>query len=495
MLVLIDGAQADLPSDLVGVLIVDLRPLLQDWPRTEAEAVRQIVQAAEREFGGVVGPRVEPTTTVPDPTGQPPTPAPPPPDTPSWADLVFDPDGRVRTGDVEHLVETIRAQGSRNVLLFAHGWNHDAITLRSLYEGFFGAIDRVRLETSAPQGSRFTYAGVVWPSKLWGEDPSEAPPRAQGTTGEERQLTEELKSVFSEPEDQRKLDELGVILDASPEDPKDLERSRTLLADLAGEPKGASTETARASLLQGDAPEVFDRFAGAEETPETESSRGGFITPWRRLWDGAKQALRTVSYNQMNGRARTIGSQGLAPLLARLSEAAPEVRVHLVAHSMGAELVASAIERLSLRPTGTPLGSVILLQGAVPAAFLSQPVARNGDRIRMLVQGPVVATYSANDKAMGTFYPITARLSGSRSEVARGENPFEALGFVGFQGVQPHAVLSAQSVGDPYRMEPGWFYSVDCTRVVSSHADIRQPDIAWLVIEAGSGDRSTSRSA
>ena len=48
----------------------------------------------------------------------------------------------------------------------------------------------------------------------------------------------------------------------------------------------------------------------------------------------------------------------------------------------------------------------------------------------------------------------------------------------------------------PYRMEPGWFYSVDCTRVVSSHADIQQPDIAWwLVIEAGSADRSTSRGA
>jgi elongation factor Tu len=502
-----EGTEMVMPGDVTAMSVELMQPIAMD------EGLRFTIREDGRTVGVGVVTRVSTTRldtpasvitdeasvdgSVSQPTVESPVAPPLATAAPGWLEVAFDPAGRLRGGDVERLLEAIQEQASRDVLFFVHGWNHDAVSSRRLYETFFGLVDQVQTAMPAPYGQRdIACAGVAWPSMMWGQEAGEAPPLAHRESGEEQQLTEELRSVFPRAEDQRRLEELRVILDASPEDPKDLERSRALLADLAGDPSGASPDADRTSLLQGDAPRVFERFADAEEAPEAESSGGGFGSSWRRLWGGAKQALRSVTYYEMNSRARAIGTRGLAPVLARVADALPEVRVHLVAHSMGAELAVSAIEQLSTARTTRRLASVVLLQGAVPAVFMSQADDRKADRIRALVQGPTVATYSANDSAMGSFYPLMTRLSRSRSEAVRelGGNSFEALGYVGFRGVEPHVFISAQRLGGPYRMEPGRFYSVDCGSVMRSHADIQTPEIAWLVLQAGAGASTSLRS-
>jgi pimeloyl-ACP methyl ester carboxylesterase len=213
------------------------------------------------------------------------------------------------------------------------------------------------------------------------------------------------------------------------------------------------------------------------ETAEVDSAIGGFVT---RGWRGAKQALRTVSYFQMDDRAKTIGRTGLAPLLNGIAHTAPDVGVYLVAHSMGARLVVEALDRIAKTTPSMRVDSVVLLQGAVPAVIF----AGDGRRPPRAPRAVTVASFSGLDTTMKTVYPL-ARLGGLGVEAASSAvDPHQALGYAGFQGVEPHTILAVHPVGSAYPFRTGQFYSIDCERVVSAHADILHVEIARLVLQA-----------
>jgi hypothetical protein len=117
------------------------------------------------------------------------------------------------------------------------------------------------------------------------------------------------------------------------------ELSTTPDAAPAGEDQG---ETA---LLSDDPEAVFGRFADA--VPETgEGGAAGLGDAFGRLWKGAKEALRQLTYFEMKKRAGVVGRHGLGPLLGRVAQADPEVRIHLIGHSFGARLVSFALAGL-----------------------------------------------------------------------------------------------------------------------------------------------------
>lgn len=74
---------------------------------------------------------------------------------------------------------------------------------------------------------------------------------------------------------------------------------------------------------------------------DQQSCRGaqGIGNPFARLWTGAREELRTLSYYEMKNRAGVIGQQGLGPLLANLAGPSGAPRIHLIGHSFGARLV------------------------------------------------------------------------------------------------------------------------------------------------------------
>jgi len=72
-------------------------------------------------------------------------------------------------------------------------------------------------------------------------------------------------------------------------------------------------------------------------------------------------------------------------------------------------------------------------------------------------------------------------------------DPYEALGYVGFRGVSPHESLLVQPTGGPYALSPGSFFSVDCSRVVSSHGDILHRELAWLTYAAAAASDGSPR--
>ena len=190
-----------------------------------------------------------------------------------------------------------------------------------------------------------------------------------------------------------------------------------------------------------------------------------------------------------------LGRERLAPMFTSLGDRAP--RLHLIGHSFGAKLVASAVLG-GLRPA-----SLVLLQAAFSAFAFAEEVPsmkRPGFYHRMLaerlVTGPIVALRSDHDRALGTLYPAATwgnqvdraapnagRLRHVREVIAR-----SALGAVGVRGVGAPEIdlVDAQMSGLPRCV-----VTIDGSRVVQkhewligAHCDIYHDEIATLVLLA-----------
>ena len=200
----------------------------------------------------------------------------------------------------------------------------------------------------------------------------------------------------------------------------------------------------------------------------------------------------------MKSRAGDIGRSGLGPLLAELHRRTPQLRVHLVGHSFGARLVSFAARRGRRarrqpgRLAGADPGRVLAL---VVRRGAGQPVraaagALNGFADR--VHGPLVATFSSLDWAVGRWYPKASFLAGD----APGRRPRDAGAAWVPTGSRRWSSAAADHAGDggtAYDLAAGSFYAVDAEAVINdtegqpfagAHSDIRDPAIGQLIASA-----------
>jgi hypothetical protein len=209
--------------------------------------------------------------------------------------------------------------------------------------------------------------------------------------------------------------------------------------------------------------------------------------------------LQALSFWLMKRRAGQVGErlgrEVVGPLFTFLGAKAP--RLHLVGHSFGAKLVASAVLG-GLRPE-----SLVLLLAAFSAfAFAEEvPGTKSAGFYRRvvtdrLVAGPIVVLRSSHDRALGTLYPAVTwggqvdrgqgpgRVGHSRGVVAR-----SALGAAGARGLAAPEfdLVLVQRTGLPTR----GVINVDGSRVVTcedrligAHRDIYHDEIANLVLLA-----------
>jgi hypothetical protein len=351
---------------------------------------------------------------------------------------------------------------------------------------------------------------VVWPSKRWADEPepTAAPDGGGGAVGlgdgagappaapPDPVLVEDLKDVFEGAERQAALDEMARLLEERPEDPAALARFQALMAELATDPDAGSPgeDQGELALLEDDPEEVFGRFADA--VPQTgEGGAAGLGDTFGRLWGGAKEALRQLTYFEMKKRAGVVGKEGLGPLLGRIHQADPDVRIHLIGHSFGARLISFALAGL---PAGdSPVKSLYLLQGAFShfafADALPFDRSRGGALKGMAarVDGPLVVSFSIHDTAVGKLYPL-ASLS-SRDDAAGLEDRLFRWGGMGHDGAQAVEadVAALAPVGSSYPFQPGKFVNLDGNAIVNrggpptgAHSDIFHPELVWAGLAA-----------
>ena len=426
---------------------------------------------------------------------------------PYW-EVAFDENGQpADPAALDTLVTEAPAQGLSDLLIFSHGWNNDRQMARSLYERFFAQMQQLLAggQVTLRPGTTIGTVGVFWPSMRWPDEALPNQPRAAaasiGGALSDAALATSLKAVFTTPEQQQALDQLAQLLDTRPRDPQALARFQALLHPLAAspDPTNALEDNGDRALLETDPQQLFDAFADVAPAQRT-GGGAGLGDSFRRLWTGAKEALRAATYWQMKKRAGIVGQTGLGPLLGRLHQAQPELRLHLLGHSFGGRLVSFALAGLpeSAR-TPSPVKSVFLLQGAFShfafADSLPQEPGRSGALAGMAgrVDGPLLVSHTLFDTALGEAYPLASIIA--RDDASAASDRLFQWGAMGHDGAQAVGAAAAQlgPVGQTYPFEAGKFVNLDGNAVITAdqpfegaHGDIFHPQIAWAAL-AGAG--------
>ncbi|MFE0738148.1 serine-threonine protein kinase [Streptomyces sp. NPDC058855] len=399
-----------------------------------------------------------------------------------YRELTFDQDGDGPPGQAAELVALAR-RGVTDLVVFAHGWNNTPSGATRLYSDLFAPFPGL-----FPAGVEAGYAGVVWPSMMFTDEP----------------LPDYRALVTVLPEKERVVARLTELLGLAPAREEAFAEFGALLRELADVDRegvaagGPGAGEPVPAFLLADPVGVCALFTEALGEPETgEEALGGGL---RRYWKGAREALRQATYYVMKARAGRVGEYGLGPLLVEVARAAPGLRVHLAGHSMGARLVAYALR--GLPPGVRPVSSATLLQGAFShyafAARLPHDPGRSGSLrdMQLRVRGPVVACHSRHDAALGVMYPLASRLANdSESAAADALGRLAARdprwGAIGYDGVQAVPGTPARTLAEVLRegLPGSGCVSVDAAGVVRAHSDVVHAELARVVVSAAAAGR------
>jgi hypothetical protein len=441
---------------------------------------------------------------------------------PYW-ELEFDEHGQaVSVPDADVFVPELNGAGITDLIVFSHGWNNTRDAALDLYRRFFRQVaDLTRSGAghwSLKPGAVIGVAGVIWPSMRWADEPEPGSGSTVGTRAaaaigggpavpnsslSDAAMVRELAAVFRSDGQRDALSELARLLETRPNNERALQRFQELMGVLMGSGDGALEDQGQRALVEKDYREVFERMATAaqlaEATPTTEGggAAGGGLLGW--LWDGAKYALRQATYWEMKERAGVIGERGLGPLVGQVRARIPTLRLHFIGHSFGARLLAFTLKGLPPGSEGTasPVKSLTLLQGAFShfafAPSLPQDRGRAGalQGMEARVDGPIVASFSEHDTAVGVLYPWASVAAGQdAADINDPLYPWGAMGQDGAQAVKA-AVIRYGPPGTAYSFAVGRFYNLDGNDVIvtgrppsGAHSDICHPQTAWAVLAA-----------
>ncbi|WP_105975357.1 serine-threonine protein kinase [Streptomyces geranii] len=442
---------------------------------------------------------------------------------PYW-ELTFDADGDTDGRRRDRLLAEVNPLEVRDLIVFAHGWNNDRSIATRLYSRFFAPIPAL-----APATARIGYVGVVWPSMRFCDEPIPDFPRAATAVAAPATATgglglgldkdtrlalletfpgratvvEQIAGLLDQqPGGEGALEEFGGLVRLLVEVPPDAPQAG-FAADLLGdgEPQGVP------DMLTGSTAAACEEFAGALAGHESPGAVAEFALP--NPWKGARELLRQATYYAMKRRAGTVGERGLGPVLGRLAQAAPGVRVHLVGHSFGARLVSFALR--GLPADVRTVKSVTLLQGAFSHYAFAERLPHDtgaGGALRgrqSRIDGPLVCCYSRFDGALSTFYPLASRMAGESQGVLGADRSFAgfgvakalgpkwgAMGHDGVQAVPGTVKLTLAEALKPAKLPVSGCVNVDAAEVVrnggspsGAHSDICHAELARVVLAAG----------
>jgi len=448
--------------------------------------------------------------------------------------VLFDNDGRERPEQdgslLSHGLSRVVQDGVSDVFIASHGWKGDVPAAISQYDAWISAMtaqahDRDRARALDPK-FKAVIVGAHWPSLPWGDEDAGAALLGDGEADEfaaEQQMSSgalvqryaeriadtdatraALTTILAASDDEKVSAEL-----AKGDLPPGLEAAYQALFDQAGLGLDGAT-AAPGSDQQTFTPALTIRewtsAAGpAQAAPAGQPGLlgGGFSHSVR---DALLMPVRQVSFWAMKHRARHVGETGVHALLIGLQESAPDARFHLMGHSFGCIVVSAAVSG----PLGEgtlparlqrPVQSLLLVQGALSLWSFAETIPfpprvpgyfRPMEIAPALVAGPIVTTRSKFDRAVGTFFPLAAKLGHDR--LLGEELPeFGGVGAFGIQGTAAGAthdvvVLNADA---EYGFDAGNIYNVDASPVIchgggpsGAHSDIAHPEIAHLFWQA-----------
>ncbi|MGH3717321.1 MAG: hypothetical protein ACRDRI_00475 [Pseudonocardiaceae bacterium] len=423
-----------------------------------------------------------------------------------YGELRFDKDGVVVSPDEENAVSALAGKPEvTDLIVLAHGWNNDMDDARGLYRAL---ADRLSGAGSGGLG----IVGVLWPSKRFADAdliPGGAAALAAGPSIAE--LAAELAAFGTLLDDKAAADGLAAAAAALPSIDS-AESARRAFVDGVRAAVHASTgltvgnEEAPGAMLTADGAELLDSLARpASLTRPTRPGFGGggaadLGTPHRPtggaagldIFGGIRNAARNLlnftTYYTMKERAGTIGFRGVAPVLAAVHQQRAGLRLHLVGHSFGGRLVSATATG---GDTVLPLSSMVLLQ----AAFSHFGFAKDwepahdglfrGCLTGHRVDGPIVITHTANDRAVGIAYALASRIAGQiAAAVGDASDVYGGIGRNGALSTPEALAGELLDVDGAYSFQPGTVHNLLADRFIHSHSDVTGPQVGHAVRSA-----------
>ena len=418
--------------------------------------------------------------------------------------------------EVNQALNSISQGAFTDLFIVSHGWNNDMDDARKLYKNLFDCVDKVLGAGDVPSlGSRkFAVLGILWPSKKFAEEdliPSGAAGINSAVTVEsiQKQL-DNLKGIFDKPDADATIDKAKQLV-LQLENSKNAQRDfanliRSLLQKGAEHPEDASD---RFFTLDGE--DVMNRLSKPAFAPLSQAKpSGGALSIgspigsphgpsggaaglgsfFSGINSAARNLLNYTTYYQMKERAGLVGRSGVNLLIRKIQAQANGLKLHLIGHSFGGRLVtAAAFGPDNQQPLN--VNSMTLLQAAFSHnGFASKFDGSHDGFFRKVVSenrvaGPIVITFTQNDKAVGLAYPLASLISGQNASGLGDKNdPFGGIGRNGAQKTPEASDGTLLHIGGSYQFEPGKLYNLNSDEVIKDHSDISHNEVAYAILKA-----------
>lgn len=420
------------------------------------------------------------------------------------------------------LTQPMIPDGISDLIIISHGWNNDRNEAEKFYRKLFENFVDVTAADPAIRQRTIAIIGVLWPSKKFNEFMTQPPTggnvaggaaSAGGTalkTASEaamRVAIDRAAPLFDDAGDGERLAALRDLVPKLEDDAKAqqefVETLRALLDPDGSKAGHESTEDGAAIFFRAAAGIVFKNAAQSAATIPFPPSAGG-DSPEDAIGRAAgigslisnaanavSNLLNLTTYFEMKQRAGTVGKNGLAPLVDKW--AGQVERIHLVGHSFGARVVTAA----AANSTTGKLHSMALLQAAFSHNGFSQ---KRGGFFRSVVRnkriaGPILITYTKNDKAVGMAYPAASRISrDNASGFGDADDEFGGLGSNGAQQMENGEIVQDSKellpIGQAYAWQRGKFHNLESSKFIidpnggDAHGWVFVPEVAWAISRA-----------
>lgn len=427
-------------------------------------------------------------------------------------DVEFDKQGKVfNPAQADAAVDA--ASQLTDLFVISHGWNNNIADARSLYDRFFHSVDNVQGTNLVPglDGRTFGQLRVFWPSKKFEDSEMIPGGGAAGMTAESDQaLLDLLEKLKDDPQ------RLGVP-GGNPAREAAISRAQELVPSLeqdAGarkefvaklrsilDPGDVHPEDASKEFFEIDSEALFEAFKDGVTAPvavprggATSLGEAGGAAGLKELVSGIKAAARRIAnfttYYEMKERAGTVGRVGLSPVLRRIRQKNPGIKLHLIGHSFGGRLVTAAADALD---ANTPKVTMALLQAAYSHNGMSSKFdgAHDGLFRKVLSEkrasGPILITHTKNDQAVGIAYPLASRIAHVQAAALGDENdPYGGMGRNGAQHTDEAQGNAGdlQPVGGDYTFAAGKVYNLKADEFIKDHSDVTGFQVAYAVLNA-----------
>ena len=407
--------------------------------------------------------------------------------------LTFDEDGALQSPDeLDELIERAKASpAATDVVFLAHGFRNDVGDATTLYDEFLKTFRShfTRPELDELTARRFVVAGVYWPSKPFKETYTGATTR--GLKDKSRMMADVKKQL----QDFKKHD-------ANAAQRSKLDKAIRLLPKLEGHPKAQDDFVALVLSLLDDSP--ADKTEGLAQIRKRSGSEllarlgGGAPEGTRGIGDwfggiagSVGQFLNLTTWYVMKDRSGVVGSLGVAPAVRALNESCPDLRIHLVGHSLGGRLMASCAKALSETPK-LQVDSLMLLEAAFSHFGFSDDNGHGASGffrnvvIKQVVKGPFLSTFSKEDTVVGNAYAIMSRLAFDNTrEIGDASDEFGGIGRNGPLKTKEVANFPFNKPGTAYKYTPGVINNLDGSGgFIKDHADVMNEAVTYAFASA-----------